>query len=143
VTAKALDDAGPAAGVRLDIWLWAARFFKTRALAKQAIEAGRVEVNAQACKPAKLVRAGDRIDLSRAQERYEIDVLALSSMRGPAPQAQQLYSESAESQARRNAGREQRRLANAGYSSPPTKPDKHARRKLQDAKSTLPPWWPK
>lgn len=142
----ATPDAGVAAGVRLDVWLWAARFFKTRALAKQAIEGGKVEVNAQPCKPAKTVRAGDRIDLTRAQERYGIDVLDVSEQRGPAPVAQQLYRETEESKTRRAAEREQRRLTQAGYSSPPTKPDKQARRKiraLQDAKSSLPPWWPK
>ncbi len=118
-------------GVRIDIWLWAARFFKTRAIAKHAIEGGKVEINGQPCKPSRLVRAADRVQLSRNDELYQLEVLAPSSRRGPAVQAQQLYQESADSIAARLELREQRRLANAGFSPPAGKPDKRARRLIQ------------
>lgn len=117
--------------VRIDVWLWAARFFKTRSLAKQSVEAGRVEINGQACKPARAVRVRDRLDIRRGDERFEVDVAGLSDVRGSAPIAQQLYRETDESLARRNAEREQRRLANAGFQAPKSKPDKRARRLIQ------------
>lgn len=117
--------------VRIDVWLWAARFFKTRALAKQAIDGGKVEVNGQGCKPSRGVHVGDRLQIVRGEERFEIQAAALSERRGPAAQAQQLYRETDESIARRNAEREQRRLANAGYKAPKTKPEKRARRLIQ------------
>lgn len=119
------------AAVRLDVWLWAARFFKTRALAKQAIEGGKVELNGQGCKPARTLRPEDRLVVVRGEERYEIVVLALSERRGPAAQAQQLYREPEEAQAERLAAREQRRLAIAGFQPPAGKPDKRARRLIQ------------
>jgi ribosome-associated heat shock protein Hsp15 len=120
-----------AADVRIDVWLWAARFFKTRALAKQAIEAGRVEVNGQTCKPARALRSEDRLKVVRGEETFEVVVLALSERRGPASQAQLLYREPDEAQQRRLAEREQRRLAAAGFQPPQGKPDKRARRLIQ------------
>ena len=117
--------------VRVDVWLWAARFFKTRALAKQAIEAGKVEVNGLGCKPSRGVHLGDRLDIRRGEERFEIQAQGLSERRGSAPQAQQLYRESEESIARRSAEREQKRLAIAGFQAPKSKPDKRARRLIQ------------
>lgn len=118
-------------GVRVDLWLWAARFFKTRALAKQAIESGRIEINGQGCKPSRAVHERDQLRITRGEERFEIEVLGLSDTRGPAPVAQQLYRESEASLARRAAEREQRRLANAGFQPPRSKPDKRARRLIQ------------
>ena len=117
--------------VRIDVWLWATRFFKTRALAKQAIEGGKVEVNGQGCKPSRGIKVGDRLVVVRGEERFEIQAAALSERRGPAAQAQQLYRESEESLARRLAEREQKRLANAGYQAPKSKPEKRARRLIQ------------
>ena len=117
--------------VRIDIWLWAARFFKTRSLAKQAIEGGRVEINGQTCKPSRLLRAGDCLHLTRADELFEIEVVDPSSRRGPAAQAQALYREDEASINSRLAVREQRRLANAGFQAPAGKPDKRARRLIQ------------
>ena len=116
---------------RIDIWLWAARFFKTRALAKQAIETGKVEVNDQVCKPSRAVHAGDRLRITRGDERFDVQVAGLSEQRGPARQAQQLFIESEASIERRRAEREQRRLANAGFQAPKSKPDKRARRLIQ------------
>jgi len=114
--------------VRLDIWLWAARFFKTRSLAKQAIEGGKVEVDDVAGKPSKPVHAGDRLRIRRGKESFVVEVLALSERRGSASVAQALYRETDESRQAREALREQRRLEGAGYAKPASKPDKRARR---------------
>ena len=119
------------AGVRLDIWLWAARFFKTRSLAKQAIEGGKVEVNEAAAKPARLVHVDDRLRITRGIERFAIRVIATSATRGPATVAQTLYEESAESLAARESEREMRRLTGAGFDHPHKRPDKHSRKLLR------------
>lgn len=117
--------------VRLDVWLWAARFYKTRALAKQAIEGGKVEVNAAAGKPAKAVRPGDRLRVTRGEDRYEIDIVALSEARGPATVAQGLYRETDTGRAAREAAAEQRHLIGADQARPRGKPDKRARRLIR------------
>jgi ribosome-associated heat shock protein Hsp15 len=117
--------------VRLDLWLWAARFFKTRSLAKQAIEAGKVLIAGQAAKPSRGLRVGEMLEVRRGLELFEIEVLALSDQRGPANIAQGLYRESETSIARRNAEREKRRMEANGYRAPATKPDKRARRLIQ------------
>src|SRR6476620_9360644 len=90
-----------APSVRLDIWLWAARFFKTRSLAKQAIEGGKVALNDAAAKPSRGVHAGDRLAIRRGEEAFVVDVIALSEQRGPAAAAQALYRETEESRATR------------------------------------------
>lgn len=118
-------------GVRADSWLWAARFFKTRSLAKQAIEHGQVEVNGAACKPSRPLHAGDRLRVRRGDESFEIEVLGLSGKRGSAAAAQALFRESEVSRAAREAAREQRRAARAGFQPPPGKPDKRARRLIR------------
>jgi ribosome-associated heat shock protein Hsp15 len=117
--------------IRLDQWLWAARWFKTRSLAKTAIEAGRVTLDGQAIKPSRPARIGDRLEIVRAGERHEVEVLGLSDRRGTAVAAQALYVESEASRTRRLAERERRRLDAAGYQSPGTKPDKRARRLIR------------
>ena len=114
--------------VRLDIWLWAARFFKTRSLAKQAIEGGKVDVDAIAGKPSKPIHAGDTLSIRRGEESFVVEVLALSEQRGPASVAQTLYRETDISRQAREALRERRRLEGAGYAKPASKPDKRARR---------------
>lgn len=119
------------ANVRLDVWLWAARFFKTRALSKQAIEGGKVEVNGAAGKPSKVVHVGDVLKVARGEERFEVVVRALSEQRGPAAAARLLYDETEAGLAARLAAAELRRLQGAGYSKPPTKPDKRARRLIR------------
>ena len=118
-------------GVRLDQWLWAARFFKTRALAKRAIEAGKVDVNSQSGKPATLLRAGETLRIARGEERFEVVVFALSAQRGPASVAQTLYRETDASLAAREAERERRRMEATGYRAPLGKPDKRARRLIR------------
>jgi ribosome-associated heat shock protein Hsp15 len=133
--------------VRLDLWLWAARFFKTRALAKRAVEGGKIELGGETvAKPAKPVRAGDRLAVRRGDERFELDVLAVSAQRGPASVAQQLYREDAASIARRAAEREQRRMENAGARHPQVRPTKKERRQIRGLPGgkgeKLPPWWP-
>ena len=118
-------------GTRVDRWLWAARFFKTRGLAQDAVAGGRVHVNGQRVKPAKALKEGDRIEISRGDERIEVVVQALSGRRGPASQAQALYEETGESIAGREARREARRLKAAGRGPAPAhRPDKRDRRRL-------------
>ena len=121
----------PIPSVRLDLWLWAARFYKTRSLAKQAIESGKVEVGGQGAKPSRGLRAGERLQIRRGDELFDIEVLALSSKRGSASVAQTLYVESAESIAARQAAREKKAMERDGYRAPEHKPDKRARRLIR------------
>lgn len=99
------------ASMRLDKWLWAARFYKTRALAVEQIGKGRVQVNHSAAKASREVRVGDTIDLRQGDVAKTVQVLGLSLQRGPAPVAQQLYTETPESLAERARLAELRRLA--------------------------------
>jgi ribosome-associated heat shock protein Hsp15 len=116
---------------RLDLWLWAARFFRTRSLAKQAIETGKVEVGGQRAKASRAVRVGDALRIVRGEEVFEIEVLGLSDQRGPAAVAQSLYAESEDSKARRAETLARLRAARAGYRPPEGKPDKRARRLIR------------
>jgi ribosome-associated heat shock protein Hsp15 len=120
-----------ATAIRLDLWLWAARFFRTRSLAKQAVDTGKVEVGGQRAKPARMVRIGDPMRIVRGDEVFEIEVLALSDQRGPASIAQTLYVESDESKVRRSETIASLRAARAGYQPPNSKPDKRARRLIR------------
>lgn len=120
-----------AAGVRIDVWLWAARFFRTRALAKQAVDTGKVEVGGQRPKPSRSVRVGDALRVMRGEEVFEVEVLGLSGERGPAPVAQQLYRESEASIKAREEARLARRAARDGYRPPEQRPDKRARRLIR------------
>ena len=98
-------------GLRIDKWLWAARFYKTRRLATEEIGKGRVEVNGQEVKPARDVKVGDTVTMRREGLRRTVVVRGLSNMRGPAPVAQQLYEETPESIAERERAAQQRRDA--------------------------------
>lgn len=118
----------PEPAIRIDLWLWVARFYKTRALAKQAIETGKVEIDGQSVKPSRLVKIRDRLQVTRSNELFEITVISISEKRGSASVAQTLYLESEESRSKREAERERRKMENAGYKAPVTKPDKRARR---------------
>ncbi|HUH39309.1 MAG TPA: RNA-binding S4 domain-containing protein [Castellaniella sp.] len=97
--------------IRLDKWLWAARFYKTRSLAAEAIGKGRVLVNGQPAKPARDVTAGDQITIRKDDPPVHVQVLGVSPVRGPAPVARQLYAETEESIAARARAAELRRLA--------------------------------
>ena len=123
------DNAGT--GIRLDLWLWAARFYKTRSLAKQAIETGKVEVGGQRAKASRTLRVGDALRVVRGEEVFEVVVLGLSDTRGPASMARTLYAESEASRARRTEALAQARAARAGYQPPESKPDKRARRLIR------------
>ncbi len=118
-------------GVRLDLWLWAARFFKNRTLSRQAIETGKIEVDGQRPKVSRTVRAGDVLRVTRGEETFELTVLALASKRGSAMAAQTLYCESEASKAAREEARALRAAARVGYEAPRTKPDKRARRLIR------------
>ena len=117
--------------VRLDKWLWAARFFKTRSLASKAVSGGHVHLNGQRVKPSRLVQGGEQLRIKRGTEEYTVNILALSDRRGPAKVAVTLYEETEESQAQREEAREQRRLIKAPALRPEGRPDKHARRKIR------------
>lgn len=95
--------SGGEGSLRVDKWLWAARFFKTRGLAAEAIDAGRVSVNGERAKPSKAVRPGDALAIRRPPYEHLVTVLGVSERRGPAAEAQKLYEETAESRARREA----------------------------------------
>ena len=121
----------PAESVRLDLWLWAARFFKTRAVARQAIETGRIDVAGQRAKAARPLRVGDAVKVTRGDEVFEVEVLALSGKRGPASAAQALFRESDDSRAQREQLRALRMAERTGYRAPEHKPDKRARRLIR------------
>ncbi|WP_027967202.1 ribosome-associated heat shock protein Hsp15 [Halomonas halocynthiae] len=117
--------------VRLDKWLWAARFFKTRALAKKAIEGGKVHYNGARAKTSKLVEAGALIRVPQGWDVMEVEVLALSDQRRGAPEAQTLYQETADSQKRRAQEAEARRLTNQAMQHPLKRPDSRDRRQIK------------
>lgn len=123
--------------VRLDKWLWAARFFKTRSLAKQAIEGGKVRYNDQRCKVSKEVEIGARLNVTQGWDDIEIDVLALSAQRGSAPQARLLYAETADSIARREKAAAERKAQSAGMPQSPDRPNKKQRRMIHRFKQDL------
>ncbi len=95
--------SGGEGSLRVDKWLWAARFFKTRGLATEAIDAGRVSVNGERAKPSKTVKPGDALAIRRPPYEHLVTVRGISERRGPAAEAQKLYEETAESRARREA----------------------------------------
>jgi ribosome-associated heat shock protein Hsp15 len=120
-------------GVRLDKWLWAARFFKTRSLATEAVDRGRVTVNGDRAKPARNVKIGDVLEIDNGSDQWEVDVMGLSDVRGPAPVARNLYEETDVSVARRAAVAENRRLfrePSADFKGRPTKRDRRLIGKL-------------
>jgi len=150
---KSEDTLASAAGVRLDLWLWAARFFKTRSLAKQQVEAGKVEVNDIAGKPSKLVHVGDVLKIVRGEERFEIAVAGLSTQRGPAATARRRYREAADQtrQARTQAHprarrhrrilkKDRRRPSVAGARMPHPAGGRMRRPEAQATLSTARPW---
>ena len=117
--------------VRLDKWLWATRFFKTRALAQQAIKGGKVDINGASPKASRLVRCGDRLKITKGELRFEITVDELGEKRVSAPIAQAMYTETEASLAARERQAEERKLRQAAGAAPARKPDKRERRKLR------------
>ena len=121
----------PLTSLRIDKWLWAARFFKTRSLATEAIHAGHIKLNGAIVKPARELRAGDMLDLAIGEEKWTVEVLGLNDLRRPASEAQQLYAETAESRERRAAAKEAHRLAPTPGSDLRGRPTKKARRQIR------------
>ena len=117
-------------GVRMDKWLWAARFFKTRSLAGRACELGRIESNGQPAKAAREVRVGDTLRVKNPSGEFHIEVLALSDMRGPAPVAQKLYLETEESRESRRKLAEERKAMPRVETTREGKPSKRDRREI-------------
>lgn len=115
---------------RIDKWLWCARFFKTRALATQAVTGGKVKLNSERVKPAHQIKPGDRLSITRGEESIDVDVLALSQRRGSAAEAQSCYQQTAESVERMARYREQSRLAAISRPRPVARPNKRERRQL-------------
>jgi ribosome-associated heat shock protein Hsp15 len=116
--------------VRIDRWLWAARFFKTRGLAASAVVGGKVHVNGERVKSAKVVHVGDVVEITRGADRWTVTVTGLADKRGPAAVAQGLYDESDTSRARREQHALERRFARAPGDDLGTRPTKQARRRL-------------
>jgi len=116
--------------VRIDRWLWAARFFKTRSLAAAAIQAGHVEINHVRAKAAKDVGRGDVIELTAGEQRWTVVVRDVEERRGPASRARELYEETPESLARREGQRAERRLAPVPGADLGARPTKRDRRRI-------------
>ena len=116
--------------VRIDKWLWAARFFKSRSLAARACELGRIESNHQPVKPAREIHAGDMLQITTDSGDFVVKVLALSEIRGPAAVAQTLYEETEESRALRLKASEERKLMRNFAPAPVGRPSKRDRRRI-------------
>jgi ribosome-associated heat shock protein Hsp15 len=117
-------------GVRIDKWLWAARFFKSRALASRACELKRVFLEGQPVKPARELHTGDRLRVINDSGEFEIEVCGLSEVRGPAPVAQTLYQESETSREARQRAAAERKAQRDFESLPPGRPSKRDRRRI-------------
>jgi ribosome-associated heat shock protein Hsp15 len=117
--------------LRVDKWLWAARFFKTRSLASDAVSGGKIKVNGAATKPAREIKVGDRLDIANGETRWEVSVKALSDKRGPAPEARLLYEETPESIAARETARESRQFVQDPAADIHGRPTKRDRRQME------------
>ena len=118
-------------GVRIDKWLWAARFFKTRSLASKAVSSGHVALNGHKVKPSRTVQVGDLLVIRQEFLEYTVSVLGLSEQRGPALVARTLYEETEESMTRREQVQAERKMMNLQGSRPEQRPGKHERRKIR------------
>jgi ribosome-associated heat shock protein Hsp15 len=114
--------------VRIDKWLWAARFFKTRSLATDAVDTGRVRLEGERIKPARAVKLGDKLSIDNGADRWEVIVRGMSGVRGPAPVARALYEETDKSVAMREHDKEARRLYREPGSTIKGRPTKRDRR---------------
>lgn len=117
--------------LRIDKWLWAARFFKTRSLASQAVNGGHIHINGHRVKAARLVQVGDVLHIRRGLVEFDVVVEELSGRRGPAVVARTLYRETEESARRREEAEYNRRIAGTSAASPSRRPDKRDRRKIR------------
>jgi ribosome-associated heat shock protein Hsp15 len=124
------NSGSPSERARIDKWLWCARFYKSRALATEAVQGGRVHLNGGRVKPAHIVRSGDQIEITRGPESWTIQVRAIPARRGSAHEAAGCYEETADSRTQREARRAERRLTGGAPPRPATKPDKRSRRAL-------------
>ena len=124
-------DRQPPATLRIDKWLWAARFFKTRSLAATALHAGHVKLNGHTVKPARDLRVGDTLEVAVGDALWTVVVAGINEQRRPASEAQQLYAETDASRQRREAAREARRLAPTPGSDLRGRPTKKARRQIR------------
>ena len=116
--------------VRLDKWLWAARFFKTRSVAREAVAGGKVHLNGNRAKPGRAINAGDELRIQRGEEEFIITVLEPSMRRGPAAVARTLYEESEENRSRREKLAEDRKLEHQQHHTRERRPDKRQRRRI-------------
>lgn len=123
---------GPTARVRLDKWLWAARFYRTRSLAAQAIDAGQVRVNGERVKPSQMVRATTRVSVRKQELTWHVEVVGVSERRGSATEAARLFRETAESVSAREQALQERAAARAQALPAAGRPTKRDRRKLED-----------
>ena len=117
--------------LRVDKWLWAARFYKTRSIAKAAIEGGKVHLDGQRVKVSREITIGERLAIKQGWEEKEVIVKSLSDQRGPAPVAQMLYEETQESAQRREREAQARKAAGGAMARPVRKPGKHERKALE------------
>ncbi len=120
--------------MRIDKWLWTARFFKTRSKAKEAVLGGKVHVNGERSKAARDIQIGDKLEISRGYDKEVVVVVGMSERRGNGAAAQTLYKETEESLNRRLEEAANRRMARAGLAIPKLKPTKSARRALRELK---------
>jgi|TARA_B110000977_G_scaffold152965_1_gene194313 ribosome-associated heat shock protein Hsp15 len=117
---------------RIDKWLWAARFYKTRSMASKAVDGGRVHINGSRVKAAHKVKINDLVQISRDHVKQEFQVLGIAERRGAAAEAQLLYVESVDSVARREQVQLQRKILNQGIPQSVGKPNKHDRRRIRE-----------
>jgi len=127
----ATQSAQPLATLRIDKWLWAARFFKTRSLAAAALHAGHIRINGNTVKPARELRLDDVLDITIGDVRWTVVVKGINALRRPAVEAQQLYEETTESKAKRESVKEVLRLAPMPGSDLRGRPTKKARRQIR------------
>ena len=119
------------AGIRVDKWLWAARFFKTRSLATDAVSGGKIKLNGAPTKPAREVKIGDKLDIFNGDTRWEVVVQALAEKRGPAAEARLLYEETAASSAAREAEQARRKFTREPAAEIHGRPTKRDRRQME------------
>ena len=117
--------------VRIDKWLWAARFFKTRSIASEAVQGGHVKLNGSRPKASRDVREGDEVEITIGQVTWTVRILVVSDKRGPAPEAQRLYAETEESRVAREARVAELRLIRAPGPAPAARPTKRDRRRFE------------